>query len=36
MKLSLGPLQYYWPRQTVFDFYEAMAATAVDIVYLAR
>ncbi|MBV1733680.1 MAG: U32 family peptidase [Hydrogenophaga sp.] len=36
MKLSLGTLQYYWPRQTVFDFYEAMAATAVDIVYLGE
>ena len=36
MKLSLGPLQYYWSRQTVFDFYEAMAATAVDIVYLGE
>ncbi|KJS74594.1 MAG: U32 family peptidase [Serpentinimonas sp.] len=36
MKLSLGPLQYYWPRQTVFDFYEAMAATALDVVYLGE
>ena len=36
MKLALGPLQYYWPRQTVFDFYEAMSTTAVDIVYLGE
>ena len=36
MKLSLGALQYYWPRQTIFDFYEAMAASPVDIVYLGE
>lgn len=36
MKLSLGPLQYYWPRLTTFDFYEAMAQTAVDRVYLGE
>jgi collagenase-like PrtC family protease len=36
MKLSLGPLQYHWPRGTVFDFYEAVAATAVDVVYLGE
>ncbi len=36
MKLALGPLQYYWPRQQVFDFYEAIAATPVDIVYLGE
>lgn len=36
MKIALGPLLYYWPRQSVFDFYEAMAATPVDIVYLGE
>ena len=36
MKLSLGPLQYYWPRLSTFDFYEAMAETAVDVVYLGE
>ncbi|MES2949053.1 MAG: U32 family peptidase [Pseudomonadota bacterium] len=36
MKLSLGPLLYYWPRDTVLDFYDAMATTAVDTVYLGE
>ncbi|MCE1249918.1 MAG: U32 family peptidase [Comamonadaceae bacterium] len=36
MKLALGPLQYYWPRDTVFAFYQAMAESAVDIVYLGE
>ena len=36
IKLSLGAPQYYWPRQTYFDFYEAMAASPVDIVYLGE
>lgn len=36
MKLALGPLLYYWPRQQVFDFYEAIAAAPVDIVYLGE
>lgn len=34
MKLALGPLQYYWPRDKVHAFYETMAQTPVDIVYL--
>ena len=36
MKLSLGPLLYYWARNDVLDFYKAMAATPVDIVYLGE
>lgn len=36
MKLSLGPLQYYWPRDTVFDFYQAVAETPVDVVYVGE
>ncbi len=36
LKLALGPVLYYWPRDTIFSFYEAIAATAVDIVYLGE
>ena len=36
MKLALGPLLYYWQRDAVFSFYDAVAATPVDIVYLGE
>jgi len=36
LKLALGPLQYYWPRATVMEFYEEIAASPVDIVYLGE
>src|SRR5690606_29461469 len=36
MRLSLGPLLYYWPRATVRDFYARMADTAVETIYLGE
>lgn len=35
-QISLGPLLYYWPRQTTLDFYAAVAQSPVDIVYLGE
>jgi collagenase-like PrtC family protease len=36
MKLSLGPLLYYWSRDATLNFYDAMGSTAVDVVYLGE
>jgi collagenase-like PrtC family protease len=36
MKLSLGPVLYYWPRDTLFEFYQRVADLPVDIVYLGE
>ena len=36
MKLSLGPLLYYWPREAVLAFYRDAAAWPVDTVYLGE
>ncbi len=36
MKLALGPVLYYWARDTLLNFYEEIAATPVDIVYLGE
>lgn len=36
MKLALGPLLYYWQRDAVMRFYDAIAASPVDIVYLGE
>ena len=36
MKLSLGPLLYYWTREKVMDFYAGVADSAADIVYLGE
>lgn len=36
MKLALGPILYYWDRDTVFNFYGEIAQAPVDIVYLGE
>ena len=36
LKLALGPLLYYWPRAKVMEFYEQIAESPVDIVYLGE
>ena len=36
MQLSLGPILTYWPRDQVLRFYEDVAASPIDIVYLGE
>ena len=36
MQLSLGTIQYFWPRQTVEDFYQLHVNSPVDIIYLGE
>lgn len=36
MKLSLGPILYFWQRDDVFAFYDTMAKSPVDVVYLGE
>lgn len=36
VKLSLGPLLYYWTRSEVLDFYASVAASPVDIVHVGE
>ena len=36
MKLALGPILYYWDRDTTLGFYEEMGDAPVDIVYLGE
>lgn len=36
MRIALGPLHYYWPRQQTLDFYAGLAESAIDTVYLGE
>lgn len=36
MKLSLGPLQYFWPREQTLAFYREAIKWPVDVVYLGE
>jgi collagenase-like PrtC family protease len=36
MKLAVGPIQYYWPRSAVWEFYASIIDAPVDIVYLGE
>jgi collagenase-like PrtC family protease len=36
MRLTLGPLQYFWPRQQVLDFYQQAAGWPLDVIYVGE
>jgi collagenase-like PrtC family protease len=36
MKLSIGPIQYFWDRQRVLDFYKQAADSPAEIIYLGE
>ncbi len=36
MKLSLGPVLFYWDRKTLLDFYADMASQPLDVIYLGE
>lgn len=35
-RLSLGPLQYFWPREQILAYYQQVADADIDIVYLGE
>lgn len=36
LKLSIGPILYFWPKAQVFDFYQAAAESAAERIYLGE
>jgi len=36
MKLSIGPIQYFWERERVLDFYQQVSDSAAEIIYLGE
>jgi collagenase-like PrtC family protease len=36
MRLSIGPIQYFWEHRQVLDFYEQAANSAAEIIYLGE
>jgi collagenase-like PrtC family protease len=36
MRLAIGPILYYWQRESLFEFYEQIADSSADIVYLGE
>lgn len=36
MKISIGPIQYFWPKSRVEAFYKEMVQSSADIVYLGE
>lgn len=36
MKYALGPVLWYWPKETLTEFYDAAASSSADIIYLGE
>ena len=36
MKLSLGPIQFYWSKETLLEYYLEMAQTSLDSIYIGE
>ena len=36
MKLTLGPILFYWARQQIMDFYADMSEQPLDVIYLGE